>query len=102
MEAVYESVPLRVGTSTNIRVVELILPPTDDEGVDAPIICTLRTVSLTDELTCAALSYTWGDPPATKIMRLHDQDIAVQSNLWKFLHGARRRRLEGNTWIGAL
>jgi hypothetical protein len=69
MGTVYGSVPLRVGTSTNIRVLELILPAIDDEDSDAPIACSLRTVTLADEPIYAALSYIWGDATATAKIR---------------------------------
>jgi hypothetical protein len=69
MGTVYDSVPLRVGTSINTRVFELILPAIDYEDSDAPIACSLRTVTLADEPTYAALSYTWGDATAIAKIR---------------------------------
>lgn len=71
MSSIYDAVPLEHGTSTNIRVIEILH---NVNGEDPNLIsCKLHTISLEDSPVYAALSYTWGSPDETKIILLDGQ-----------------------------
>ena len=102
MDAVYERRPLRLNDHKNIRLIELVLPNTDDGVNDSLLECKLHVVSLEEESAYVALSYTWGVPEATGEIMLDGEVVTIRKNLWDFLHEARRRRFVGFIFVDAL
>jgi len=49
--------------------------------VSDPVWCILRTVSFHEKPSYDALSYTWGDPNATKLIKVDGVPIEVTLNL---------------------
>jgi hypothetical protein len=67
-----------------------------------PIRCTLRTVSLDEKPSYDALSYTWGDPTATKSIQVDGVSIQVTSNLEQALRHMRDRKADLVLWVDAI
>ena len=97
MASAYTSASLEYGSSTNIRVVELLQNTSRD-----PITCKLHVVALDDQIGYTALSYVWGDPSIRKEIILDGQPFYVRENLWNFLHEARQSVFGGLLWIDAI
>lgn len=72
-----------------IRLVRLPRPPAEHAQRPTGIIIALelRTVSLDDDPSYAALSYVWGDPADTVEIKINGYTSAVTRNL----HGALRQ-----------
>jgi len=70
--------------------------------VSEPIRCTLRTVSFRDEPTYDALSYTWGDPTATKSIEVDGVAIEVTFNLEQALRHMRDAETDLVLWVDAV
>lgn len=102
MTKVYEAVPLHLVASINIRIIELLTPPTQHSEADSLITCRMHTVSLDDLPLYTALSYTRGDEGATESIVLNKKTVNVRRNLHDFLQEAQRRNFEGSLWIDAL
>jgi hypothetical protein len=102
MNNIHESAPLDHGTSTNIRVIEIL--GCNSKSRDDPIECKFRTISLKGASSYKALSYMWGPPDIGGSILLNGQPFEVRSNLWNFLQEARRRGTEQPTlwWIDAI
>jgi len=58
MPSIYDTSPLSLGNSTNVRVVELLPSPTEDGDADLPIAYKLHTIPLNNPLPYTALLYT--------------------------------------------
>jgi hypothetical protein len=67
-----------------------------------PIRCTLQTVSLDEKPPYDALSYTWGDPTATKSIEVDGVSIHVTSNLEQALRHMRDRKADLVLWVDAI
>ncbi|KAF1833490.1 HET-domain-containing protein [Decorospora gaudefroyi] len=100
MASVYEAHPLNVGSSTNIRVIELVHE--DPPNLDNPISCTIHVVSREDAPSYVALSYVWGDEADVHTILLDGKPFTVRRNLWDFLMQWRRHGKKGYLWIDAL
>ncbi|XPT00448.1 hypothetical protein M3J09_009601 [Ascochyta lentis] len=100
--AAYDTLPLAVGNSSNIRLLEILNNDTNDG--DGPISCNLRLASLDEKYV--ALSYMWGTETATKSIKLNGKPFLVRQNLWDFLHQRRIDQSRDNEsrylWIDAL
>jgi hypothetical protein len=111
--SVYESVLLPLGENVSIRVITI--RPSIDDGSDS-ISCDFHLLDLDTKLLhnstasmgergpiqYTALSYTWGEPPATETINLNGKPFPVRRNLWDFLCQARSDGLEEYLWIDAL
>jgi hypothetical protein len=84
--------------SLEIRVVD-IMPA---RSFDDELVCYLRTVSLAQQPTYEALSYTWGDPSDRRYIKLNDQCFAVTASLWTALLYLRSCSEVRSVWIDAL
>jgi hypothetical protein len=102
MDDIYDAVPLAHGTSTNIRVIEILDSPAGE--TDSLIACKFHTTSLNDAPAYTALSYTWGSPDDTRMIELDGKAFEVRRNLWDFLDEARRRKdtRSDRLWIDAI
>lgn len=49
-----------------------------------------------------ALSYTWGDATAERVIYINDELLVIHDNLWQFLNRARNDGYLGALWIDAL
>jgi hypothetical protein len=87
MSAIYESVPLSFGTSTNTRVIEI------HRWRSKKISCKFRVISLDNPPPYVALSYTWGSLPANETIILDGVPVAVRLNLLQFLLEFRARHM---------
>ncbi|KAK4896634.1 hypothetical protein LTR27_005554 [Elasticomyces elasticus] len=64
--------------------------------------CETTVVSLKDEPTYLALSYTWGAPPDSHVIEINGREVFIRENLWAFLEQASRNGLESLVWIDAI
>lgn len=64
--------------------------------------CTLRTVSLDDQPSFRALSYTWGDATITEPIAIDGRTISVTVNLKKALRRLRHTREPFEIWADAV
>jgi ankyrin repeat protein len=71
---------------------------------DRTIRCRLEEVSLDDEPTYTAISYTWGSQHGCHTLIVNDHSLLVPKNLWRFLNSARAvdGDLLGWLWIDML
>jgi hypothetical protein len=105
MNDIYDAVPLAHGTSTNIRVIEILDSPAGNTPwADSLIFCQFHTISLDDPPPYTALSYTWGSPDDTRMIELDGQSFEIRRNLWDFLNEARARggKRPDRLWIDAI
>lgn len=79
MSTAYDTHPLNVGTSTNIRVIDIL--PNDPLNPNAPISCMTHVVSLDDAPTYTTLSYVWGDETSTKGFLLNGRPMRLPSQV---------------------
>lgn len=56
---------------------------------DDPIVCTLKHLSLEDELEYHTVSYVWGDPAPVYEIMLDNASYPVAANLYQVLHRLR-------------
>lgn len=96
----YDAVPLPLDDTHKIRLLR-ILPKLAGNTNDM-ISCELRLASLHERYV--ALSYRWGDQPATELIRLNGQLFPLRRNLWEFLRQKREEDDAGASefWIDAL
>ena len=75
----------------------------DDSSVNvADIHCVLQTVSLEDEPSYTALSYTWGtDVPSTAVL-INSKPVFVRRNLAAALHHLQQKDRSLNIWVDAI
>ncbi|CAO2653765.1 Nn.00g031760.m01.CDS01 [Neocucurbitaria sp. VM-36] len=97
MASAYTSASLEYGTSTNIRVVELL-----QNSSREPITCKLHVMVLDDQIGYSALSYVWGDETNKKKIVLDGKPFYVRENLWNLLQQARQSLFTGILWIDAI
>lgn len=72
----YSSVPLPLGTSINIRLLEISATLGDYGQWDDPIHCKLHLASLTDpNVRYTALSYMWGTEAASKTITVNGTEV---------------------------
>jgi Heterokaryon incompatibility protein (HET) len=66
--------------------------------------CTLRRVSLDENVEYEALSYTWGDPSITDEIFLHSQSFQVTTNLVSALRHLRHADMSRprTLWVDAI
>ncbi|KAK5733941.1 hypothetical protein LTR17_009348 [Elasticomyces elasticus] len=57
-----------------------------DTGYTGPVRCKMIVVSLIERPEYVALSYTWGSPPAHRIIEIDGREVLVRKNLWRFLN----------------
>ncbi|KAL5312834.1 hypothetical protein ACEPPN_019260 [Leptodophora sp. 'Broadleaf-Isolate-01'] len=69
---------------------------------DDPILCEMQIVSLESSPVYQTLSYTWGDPQATKPILLEDCVVDIRTNLWAALRRLRCASKIRVIWIDAL
>lgn len=67
-----------------------------------PIRCNLRTVSFREEPSYEALSYTWGDPIATRSIEVDGSAFQVTSNLEQALRHLRDVENDLTLWVDAI
>jgi hypothetical protein len=82
--ATYSTHPLHLGTSTNIRLIEVLAAASPDDS--SPVSCKLHVVSLDYSPVYIALSYVWGNASVTKTILLDGEPFVVRENLWNFLN----------------
>lgn len=106
MTTIYETVPLSLGDSTNIRLVTILFDGEETPNLDSLISCKLHLVEkldkAADEYAYTALSYVWGNPAMTKSILLNGQEFIVRENLWNFLDQMRKEQYQGYLWIDAI
>lgn len=81
-------------TAGDIRTIR-ILPGKDDDL----LCCTLSHQPL-EEYTC--LSYTWGEPPASRCIAINGKIFRIRVGLHDFLCSARRYGVTESLWIDAI
>ncbi|RDW66316.1 hypothetical protein BP6252_09951 [Coleophoma cylindrospora] len=77
----------------------LILEP-DSDG--AEIRCSLTHENLHNDVEYKALSYEWGSPKDSKMIKLNGESVSVTNNLWWALWHLRKHRRITRLWIDAL
>ena len=97
---VYDSVPLKRGASSNIRLLEL--QPCDAQDTSGTTGCTLCVTQLGDSPTYMAVSYMWGDARITNTILVNGQTFSVRRNLWNLLEQLRRDGHQCRLWIDAI
>jgi len=98
--SVYSAHPLKSGSSTNIRLLELL--PSNSPYPNTPIFCRLHVVPLDKTPFYTALSYVWGNEPTTKTIILDGRPFAIRLNLWNFLAQYKRYGAGQFIWIDAI
>jgi hypothetical protein len=81
---VFEHAPLDLRTSS-IRLIKVL--PLDDSGV---VQCAISLATIDAQYTC--LSYVWGPPDDTYVIRINGKPFHVRRNLWDFLHTVATQR----------
>lgn len=66
------------------------------------VCCTLETVSMDDDPDYYALSYVWGDPDDTVVIRVDGQPFQATRNLWHALRRLRRETHPRIFWVDAI
>lgn len=84
-------------TQSQVRILILLQGESSQE-----IQCNLRTISLLDEPTYTALSYTWGDALDQIPIHVDDFDVLVTSNLASALVHLRNIDSDVALWVDAL
>ncbi|KAJ3547684.1 hypothetical protein NM208_g1397 [Fusarium decemcellulare] len=77
----------------------LLQPSTDPEE---NVQCSIQTVSLDDGPTFEALSYSWGDPAASKSIILDEQPLKVTLSAWTALRALRYHDRPRVLWVDAI
>lgn len=90
----YESLPY---PASSIRLA--ILQPGDRKS---PVKVTLKTATFISRPKYKALSYTWGSPDVTKVIKLNGQTFKARNNLWDALVHLRDEFEERTLWIDAI
>lgn len=85
-------------SASEIRVLDLA--PAADE--DDEICCTLKTVTLNEELVYEALSYVWGDEPPSHEIFINSEPFQVRPNLFVALQRMRDASRSRTLWIDAI
>ena len=67
-----------------------------------PIHCSLRNGVRKDIEQAEALSYAWGQPPATRMIWINDLEFAVRDNLQSALQQLRLSDQIRTLWVDAL
>jgi hypothetical protein len=67
-----------------------------------PISCSVLGVSIDDPPVYTALSYVWGDEPASETIALNEKNFDVRPNLLTALRFLRSPRAHGTYWIDAI
>ena len=84
-------------TADEIRLLKLYPGSGDD-----PLHCSLHNVPSSHITTAEALSYAWGEPPATHMIWVNDFEFDVRSNLYHALQKIRLPDQIRTLWIDAL
>lgn len=79
-----------------IRIVELL--PYGADGPAAPLRCHVYTASLSADPDYDAVSYVWGDPKKTAIIKINGRDVGISTNLAALLRRIRRPDRARNIW----
>lgn len=95
--SIYDSVPLKLGASSNIRLLELL-----PHCTSGPLSCILRVAQLSDSPTYTAVSYVWGDAGVTDTILVDGSTFNVRRNLWNLLDQLRHDQHPGGLWIDAI
>ncbi|KAI6866164.1 hypothetical protein KC323_g4070 [Hortaea werneckii] len=62
----------------------------------------IESFALQDAPPYAAMSYTWGDPPAQETILIHRCPFPIRWNCWYMLRQLQRHRPYGYFWIDAI
>lgn len=90
---------------THVRILEVLQRL---DGEDEIIRCRLKHGRLVDYDQCyAALSYTWSQGTAQRVIQINGQNVRVRANLYEFLYLYRQKLMVRNSptvflWIDAL
>lgn len=95
-ESIYNSVPLN-GHQRVIRTLVVHCGSFNNE-----MKCSLQTVSLDDDPTYTALSYSWGNPQDTCDITLNNQKITIRNTLAVALRYMRRDDKDIVVWADAI
>ena len=69
---------------------------------DAPLQCALEVLPLELAGDFIALSYCWGAPGNSVVISVNGEDVAIQVNLWTFLHRLWSIRGRSRVWVDYL
>ncbi|KAK7917700.1 hypothetical protein PG985_011308 [Apiospora marii] len=64
--------------------------------------CSLETVKRNESPTYEALSYTWGEPPETELIRVDEAEFYVRPNLYQALQRLRKHSQGRYLWVDAI
>ncbi|XP_014551768.1 hypothetical protein COCVIDRAFT_112031, partial [Bipolaris victoriae FI3] len=71
-------------------------------GIDDDINCSLAVVNLCKAVSYDALSYVWGTPTPTKVIKVNDHAVDIGPNLFSALYNLRSREKPLFLWVDAL
>jgi hypothetical protein len=77
----------------------LVLPP---ESAGSEIACRLESQTFGSKPIYEALSYTWGNDPASKAIEINGQRFQVRPNLYNALHYLRLPSAPRTIWVDAV
>ena len=80
----------------------LNLPPAGDDLNDSGLSCGLEDCRLSDNPAYEALSYTWGQPIFSEILKTHNGTLRITENLASALRGLRLKDQIRYLWVDAV
>ncbi|KAK3935395.1 heterokaryon incompatibility protein-domain-containing protein [Diplogelasinospora grovesii] len=91
--------PLK-GPSDTIRLI--VIEPTNSDADDPIITCSISHMRFDQRPQYEALSYMWGDEPATRRILLNGKGFLIKQHLYDALHFFRRQKPGILYWIDAI